>query len=52
MMIRRHFEGNNNKNVMTTLADLNKNGREFVSDIFPPVEEEEKPKRKRKTADK
>lgn len=54
MMLHRHFEGEKPSDGMTTLADLNsEKGREFVSEIFPPVEEE-KPKRKTrtKTADK
>lgn len=43
MMLHRHFEAENNKN-MTTLRDLNKNANEeFVSEIFPP---EDAPKRR------
>lgn len=43
MMLHRHFEAENNKN-MTTLRDLNKDANEeFVSEIFPP---EDAPKRR------
>lgn len=47
MMLHRHFEAEKNKNI-TTLKDVTPK-EEFVSEVFPPQEEEqEKPKRGRK----
>lgn len=45
MMLHRHFEAEKNKN-MTTLADLSGSGKEFVSEVFPPEEPVEAPKRR------
>lgn len=46
MMLHRHFEKGNQQN-MTTLADVTpKAKKEFVSEIFPPEEPAEAPKRK------
>ena len=46
MMLHRHFEQDDPAN-MTTTAVLNGEGEDYVSEIFPPAEEE-KPKRGRK----
>lgn len=48
MMLHRHFEGMRNDN-MTKLADVSpkQEGEDFVSEVFPPADEE-KPKRGRK----
>lgn len=50
MMLHRHFE-NEKSNNMTTLKDvsLNKEGEDFVSEVFPPDEEKPKRGRKKKT---
>lgn len=46
MMLHRHFEQGRPEN-MTTLADVTpKAEEEFVSEIFPPEEPAEAPKRK------
>lgn len=48
MMLHRHFEQGRPEN-MTTLADLTsgaKEEKEFVSEIFPPEEPVEAPKRR------
>lgn len=46
MMLHRHFEQERDKNI-TTLADVTpKVKKEFSSDIFPPVEPVEAPKRR------
>ena len=55
MMLHRHFEKERHEN-MTTLADLTSAAKEeeFVSEIFPPEEPVEAPKkrgRKPKTAE-
>lgn len=52
MMLHRHFQEEENREGMTTLADLTKKDEAFVSEVFPP-EEEKKPKRGRpkKTTD-
>lgn len=49
MMLHRHFEADKEKNV-TKLADVSPDGNEdFVSEVFPPDEEQtETPKRGRK----
>ena len=51
MMLHRHFEKQNARENMTTLADVSNEWREFKSDLFPPVAEteEEKPKRTKRT---
>ena len=55
MMLHRHFEAEANREGMTTLADLTKEKQNeaFVSEVFPPDEKTEKPKRGRpkKTTD-
>jgi len=46
MMLHRHFEREKQKN-MTTLADMTSGAKEeYVSDIFPPEEPVEAPKRR------
>ena len=46
MMLHRHFEQEKSTNI-TTLADVTpKAEKEFVSEIFPPEEPAEAPKRK------
>lgn len=51
MMLHRHFERENTNRNMTKTADLNRAGEDqekFVSDIFPPDEKAEQPKRGRR----
>lgn len=44
MMLHRHFEAEKQKE-MTTLADVTPHEDEYVSEIFPP-DEDEAPKRR------
>lgn len=47
MMLHRHFENEEDRRAnMTTLADLSGSGKEFVSEVFPPEEPVEAPKRR------
>ena len=49
MMLHRHFEDNEQKENVTTLADVTPH-TEFVSAVFPPDEETaEAPKRGKRT---
>lgn len=52
MMLHRHFENESKKENMTKLSDVSRpeEGEDFVSEIFPP-EDEERPKRRRKKAE-
>jgi len=46
MMLHRHFEQEKDKNI-TTLSDVTpKAKKEYVSEIFPPIEPVEAPKRR------
>ena len=47
MMLHRHFEKEKNPN-MTTLADVTSKVEKeaFVSDVFPPIEPVEAPKKR------
>ena len=54
MMLHRHFENEEDRRAnMTTLAGLSGSGKEFVSEVFPPEEPVEAPKRRgrKKTAE-
>lgn len=55
MMLHRHFENEEDRREnMTTLAGMSGSGKEFVSEIFPPEEPVEAPKRRgrqKKTAE-
>lgn len=47
MMLHRHFENEEDRRAnMTTLADMSGSGEEFVSEVFPPEEPVEAPKRR------
>ena len=47
MMLHRHFENEEDQRAnMTTLAGLSGSGKEFVSEVFPPEEPVEAPKRR------
>lgn len=47
MMLHRHFENEEERRAnMTTLAGLSGSGEEFVSEVFPPEEPVEAPKRR------
>ena len=47
MMLHRHFENEGDRRAnMTTLAGLSGSGKEFVSEVFPPEEPVEAPKRR------
>ena len=47
MMLHRHFETEGDRRAnMTTLADVSGSGKEFVSEVFPPEEPDEAPKRR------
>lgn len=50
MMLHRHFENESKKENMTKLSDVSRpeEGEDFVSEIFPPDEDAERPKRKRR----
>lgn len=50
MMLHRHFENESKKENMTKLRDVSRpdEGEDFVSEIFPPDEDVERPKRKRR----
>lgn len=48
MMLHRHFDKETPVESMTKLSDMNQTDKEFVSDIFPPEEQTEQPKRGRK----
>lgn len=48
MMLHRHFEEQKRKENMTTLADVAPSKEEFVSEVFPPEEPKEAPKRRTK----
>lgn len=47
MMLHRHFENERNENI-TRLKDVTPGGRndEFVSEVFPPDEVAEEPKKR------
>ena len=49
MMLHRHFEAEQDHNLTTSKETVPEEKEEFVSNIFPPEPEEEKPVRKRKT---
>ena len=55
MMLHRHFEEQTRNPNITTLADVTPGGKkEFVSEVFPPEEPVEAPKRRgrqKKTAE-
>ena len=53
MMLHRHFENESKKENMTKLSDVSRSeeGEDFVSEIFPPDEDAERPKRRRKKAE-
>ena len=44
MMLHRHFEAERDRNI-TTLADVTPKEK-FVSEVFPPDDEKEAPKRR------
>ena len=47
MMLHRHFEEKGKQQNITTLADVTpKAKKEFVSEVFPPDEPAEAPKRR------
>ena len=51
MMLHRHFEKENNREGMTTLDDVTPKA-DYVSEVFPPEETDEAPrKRGRKKAE-
>ena len=53
MMLHRHFENESKRENMTKLRDVSRpeEWEDFVSEIFPPDEDTERPKRRRKKAE-